>query len=325
MSYGKMPMKNQIMRINENEIPSEILDPNIAVIGYGLLGRPVALCLRDSGHNVKIGLRENSLNIEKALDDDFNVLSIEDSCHKTNAIFLLVPDDIQADVFNEKIVKNIETGSILVLAHGYSFLYEKIRVPKGIDAVVIAPHGPGKALRELFLSGTGLAAQIAIYVDSSGRAKSRALALARSLGHDKSGIGMTSVNDEVIMDHFAEQMVLCGGVVELMRTAFKTLVDAGYDPREAFESVVRELKYTVDLIHEHGPAGLYSRISKSALAGSIINGRQAIGIDAETRMKKVLDMIQSGEFQRGFEELTKGDWNSTAESEIERIEKDFNL
>ena len=311
------------MRIDNNEIPRGILDPTVAVIGYGLLGCPIALCLRDSGHDVRIGLRENSPNIKKAREDGFAVLSIDASCRKANAIFLLIPDDVQAEVFNERILNNIGIGGILILAHGYSFLYEKIQIPKGIDAVVIAPHGPGKALRELYLSGKGLAAQIAIHADSTGQAKSRALALARSLGHDKGGIGITSVRDEVIMDHFAEQMVLCGGVVELMRAAYKTLVDAGYDSHEAYESIVRELKYTVEIIHEHGPGGLYRRISKSALAGSMINGPKAVGDDVEVRMKRVLDSIQSGEFQKRFEELSKEDWPPKADDEIKRLENDF--
>ena len=309
------------MKISTEDIPHKILDRNIAIIGYGPLAHAIALCLRDSGHKVSIGLRDGSRNIQIAQDDGFPVAAIKEAASIADAVFLLIPDDIQSEVFREHISQNLRKGSILVLAHGYSFLYKKIELPDGIDGVVIAPHGPGKALRELYLTGNGLACEIAIHKDSTGNAKSRALALARSLGFDKGGIHETTVMDEVTMDNFSEQMVLCGGVVELMRAAYRTLIDAGYDPESAYESVVRELKYTVDIIYERGPEGLYEIISKSAFIGSILNGKIAVGDDVIKRMKSVLDEIRAGEFEKKFR--AHAERISDLEHFIEQLKRDF--
>jgi len=309
------------MKINQEEIPKKILDSNIAIIGYGPIARAIALCLRDSGLKVSIGLRNGSQNIQNAKDDGFSVATIKEAVSIADAVFLLIPDDVQGDVFKEHISQSMRKGSILVLAHGYSFLYEKIELPDGIDGVVIAPHGPGKALRELYLSGSGLACEIAIYQDSTGNASNRAIALARSLGFDKGGLRITSVADEVIMDQFSEQMVLCGGVVELMRAAYRTLIDAGYDPESAYESVVRELKYTIDIMHDYGPEGLFLIISKSALIGSILNGKMAVGDDVMKRMKSVLDEIRAGEFEKKFRSYAER--LPDLEHFIEQLKRDF--
>jgi ketol-acid reductoisomerase len=307
------------MKLFTDDIPDEIRDRKILIIGYGLLGQPVALCLRDFGHTVKVGLREKSKNSEKAKSDGFSILSMGDGSEWADAVFLLIPDDVQAKVYEKHIKGRMKEDSILVLAHGYSLLYKKLTPDEKIDVVVIAPHGPGSALRDLFLEGKGLAAQVAVFQDYTCDAETRALLLAKAMGHDRGGIKLTSVRNEVIMDHFAEQMVLCGGVVELMRAAYKTLVDSGYDPDSAYESVVRELKYTVDIIHDVGPDGLYDKISKSALIGSILHGKDALGGDVEKRMKKILKQIEAGKFMDEFEAISK----EKSQGEIDRFKREL--
>jgi ketol-acid reductoisomerase len=307
------------MKLFSDDIPDEIRDRKILVIGYGLLGQPTALCLRDSGHTVKIGLREKSKSHGKVISVGFPVLSIGDETEWADAVFLLIPDDVQARVYEKHLKGRMKEDSILVLAHGYSLLYEKLVPDEKIDIVVIAPHGPGSALRELFTSGKGLAAQVAVFQNCTGDAETRGLLLARSMGHDRGGIKLTSVRNEVIMDHFAEQMVLCGGVVELMRAAYKTLVDSGYDSDSAYESIVRELKYTVDIIHDVGPDGLYDKISKSALIGSVLHGKDAVGSDVEKRMKKILKQIETGKFMEEFETISK----EKSHGEIERSKREL--
>ncbi|MBU1024260.1 ketol-acid reductoisomerase [bacterium] len=298
-------------------------DQKIAVVGYGLLGRPIAMCLRDSGLQVRIGMRRDSENTQKAKDDKFDAGLVEDVATWANVVFLLIPDDQQGEVYSESLDSTMQDGSILILAHGYSFLYSKIIPKENIDAVVLAPHGPGNALRESFLEGSGLAAQIAVHQDASGQALSRTLEIARFLGHDKGGIRICSVREEVVMDHFAEQMVLCGGVVELMRAAYKTLVDGGYDPESAYESIVKELQYTVDLIHEYGPGGMLKHISKSALAGSLWYGKAAVGEDVLKRMRDMLEKIEDGEFKSKFEKLSQADSEDILSEKLKEIEDDF--
>lgn len=307
------------MKLFTDDIPEEIRDKKILIVGYGLLGQPVALCLRDSGHTVKVGLREKSKSRGRAISEGFQVLPMGDEIKWADAVFLLIPDDVQAKVYEKYLKGRMKEDSILVLAHGYSLLYEKLIPDEKIDVVVIAPHGPGSALRELFTQGKGLSAQVAVFQDYTSDSETRALLLAKSMGHDKGGIKLTSVRNEVIMDHFAEQMVLCGGVVELMRAAFITLVDSGYDPDSAYESVVRELKYTVDIIHDAGPDGLYDKISKSALVGSVMHGKDAVGSDAEKRMKKTLKQIEAGKFMEEFEAISK----EKSPEEIDRFKKEL--
>ena len=295
----------------------------IAVVGYGLLGRPIAMCLRDSGCQVRIGIRKDSENIQNAKDDKFDVGLIEDVALWADAVYLLIPDDVQGEVYTESLDSSMQDGSILILGHGYSFLYSKIVPKENIDATVLAPHGPGNALRELYLAGKGLAAQIAVHQDSTSKALDRTLEIAKLLGHDKGGIRVCSVRGEVVMDHFVEQMVLCGGVVELMRAAYKTLVDGGYDPESAYESVVKELKYTVDLIYEYGPDGMLGHISKSALAGSLWYGKIAVGEDVLKRMNDLLERIEDGEFKNKFEKLSKIESDNILTEKLENIKDDF--
>ena len=311
------------MRVNPENIPEGIRDKKIAIIGYGLLGRPVAHCLRDSNHEVRIGLRENSGSINAVTGDGFEHGTIDEVASWADGVFLLIPDDRQGAVYATKLETSMRDGSMLVLAHGFAFLYSRITPGETIDAVVIAPHGPGNALRDLYSKGKGLAAQVAVHQDSSGMAETRALMLARSLGHDKGGIRITSVKDEVVMDLFAEQMVLCGGVVELMRAAYRTLVDAGYDSESAYESVVRELKYTVDIIHQHGPHGMLRRISKSALVGSLFHGELAVGDDVLDRMKNLLERIEKGDFKKRLDSLSTTENESNLHQMIDKIEEDF--
>lgn len=311
------------MRIDPANIPDGIRDKNIAIIGYGLLGRPVAQCLRDSGHDVRIGLRENSSSIQLVEKDNFKHGKISDISSWADVVFLLIPDDIQGTVYKSELETSMRDNAMLVLAHGFAFLHLGIIPKSSIDAVVIAPHGPGIALRKLYVEGKGLAAQVAIHQDSSGQSEVRALMLACSLGYDKGGVSICSVREEVVMDLFAEQMVLCGGVVELMRAAYTTLVDAGYDSESAYESVVRELKYTVDLIHEHGPDGMLKRISKTALVGSLLYGKTAVGDDVSDRMKHLLDKIEKGEVKDNLDRLASKENDSDLNKMIDKIEKDF--
>jgi ketol-acid reductoisomerase len=311
------------MRINVEKIPPGIRDMKVGIIGYGLLGKPVAECLRDSGHDVKIGLRSGSRSFEDAKTDGFETASVEDIAIWSDAVFLYIPDDQQGKVYNENIDRHMNENAMLVMAHGYSLCYNELTPRADIDVVIIAPHGPGQALREFYLKGKGIAAQVAISQDHTGDAEIRALMLAKSLGHHLGGISITSARDEVVMDHFSEQIVLCGGIVELMRTAYQTLVNAGYDPESAYESVVRELKYTVDIIYNAGPSGLLHHVSKSALIGSLLYGPDAVGSDARQRIKQALDRIENGEFYKIFKAIISGKEEFDIEKRITGIKDDF--
>lgn len=268
----------------------------IAVLGYGSQGHAHALNLRDSGMDVRIGLYAGSRSWERAEKDGLRVLSVFDACKEADLIMVLVPDQVQAALYEAEIAPNLNHGKTLAFAHGFNIHYNQIVPPKEVDVIMIAPKGPGHMLRRLYLEGQGVPNLIAIYQDYSGRAKEVALAYSKAIGGCRAGVLETTFAEETETDLFGEQAVLCGGVSELIRMGFQTLVEAGYAPEIAYFECLHELKLIVDLINEGGLSGMYHSVSDTAEYGGLTRGPEVIGSAAKQAMQKILRDVQTGAF-----------------------------
>jgi len=270
----------------------------IAIIGYGNQGRAHALNLRDSGLNVIVGARKEGASWGKAKDEGFNVMEIADAAREAHVISMLTPDQVMPQVYNESVSENLSAGKALVFAHGFNIHYKQIVPPPFVDVCLVAPKGPGAQLRALYEEGKGLPALVAVEQDYTGNAMQIALAYAKGLGAGRAAVIETTFAEETETDLFGEQVVLCGGCTELIRAAFETLVEAGYQPEVAYFECLHELKLIVDLIHREGITGMRKRISDTAEYGDITRGKRVIGEASRQAMKQILREIQSGEFAR---------------------------
>ena len=268
----------------------------VAIMGYGSQGHAHALNLKESGVKVVVGLRPESSSCARAREAGLTVMSVAEAAKAGDFIMMLVPDEKQADIYAEEIAPNLAEGNVLMFAHGFNIHFKQIVPPKGVDVIMVAPKGPGHTVRSHYQEGKGVPSLIAIEQDASGKAKEYALAYACGIGAGRAGIIETTFKDETETDLFGEQAVLCGGVTELMKAGFDTLVEAGYAPEMAYFECVHEMKLIVDLINSGGFAAMRYSISDTAEYGDYRTGTRIITEDTRKEMKKVLHEIQNGTF-----------------------------
>ena len=277
---------------------SKLDGKTVAILGYGSQGHAHALNLKDSGVDVVVGLREDSSSVEKAKADGLRVTSIADAASEGDVVMVLLPDEKQAEVWESEIRDGIAPGNLLMFAHGFSIHFDQIDPGSEVDVGMAAPKGPGHLVRRQYVEGNGVPGLVAVHQDASGEARDMVLAYARGIGCTRAGVIETSFKDETETDLFGEQAVLCGGVTELVRAGYETLVDAGYDPRLAYFECLHELKLIVDLMYEKGISGMRYSISNTAEYGDLTRGRRIIGEPTREAMKQILGEIQSGDFAR---------------------------
>ena len=272
----------------------------IAIIGYGSQGHAHALNAKESGCNVIIGLYEGSKSWAKAEAQGFEVYTAAEAAKKADIIMILINDELQADLYKKDIEPNLEAGNMLMFAHGFAIHFGQIIPPADVDVTMIAPKGPGHTVRSEYLEGKGVPCLVAVAQDATGKAQEMALAYGAGIGGSRAGILETTFRTETETDLFGEQAVLCGGVCALMQAGFETLVEAGYDPRNAYFECIHEMKLIVDLIYQSGFAGMRYSISNTAEYGDYITGPKIITEDTKKAMKKVLSDIQDGSFAKEF-------------------------
>ena len=272
----------------------------IAVIGYGSQGHAHALNAKESGCNVIIGLYKGSKSWAKAEAQGFKVYTAAEAAKKADVIMILINDELQAAMYKKDIEPNLEPGNMLMFAHGFNIHFNQIIPPKDVDVTMIAPKGPGHTVRSEYQAGKGVPCLVAVHQDATGKALQMALAYAAAIGGANAGVLETTFRTETETDLFGEQAVLCGGVCALMQAGFETLVEAGYDPRNAYFECIHEMKLIVDLIYQSGFAGMRYSISNTAEYGDYITGPKLITEETKKTMKKILKDIQDGTFAKDF-------------------------
>ena len=274
-----------------------IKNKKVCIVGYGSQGRAHAMNLKDSGaKDIVVALREGSATTKKAEADGFTVMSVADAAKVSDLMMMAAPDELQAGIWKDSIAQNIKSGAAIAFAHGLNVHFNLIEPGKDIDVVMIAPKGPGHTVRGEYLKGGGVPCLIAIDQDASGNAHDLALSYACGVGGGRSGVIETTFQEECETDLFGEQAVLCGGVVELIRAGFETLVEAGYAPEMAYFECLHEVKLIVDLIYEGGIANMNYSISNTAEWGEYVSGPRVITADTKAVMKDILTDIQTGRF-----------------------------
>src|SRR5665213_1625111 len=275
---------------------SLIADRKVAVLGYGSQGHAHALNLRDSGIDVRVGLREGSSSRAKAEGAGLRVLSIADAAKEADLVMILLPDTDQASVYDAEIAPNLVEGDAVFFAHGFNIRFATISPAPGLDVAMVAPKGPGHLVRRTYTEGGGVPCLIAVDQDASGHAMELALAYADAIGATRAGVLETTFTEETETDLFGEQVVLCGGLTALVTAGFETLVDAGYQPESAYFECLHELKLIVDLMYEQGIAGMRYSISDTAEYGDLTRGPRVINQAVKDEMRTILDEIQDGRF-----------------------------
>ena len=276
--------------------PGLLKGKKIAVLGYGSQGHAHALNLKDSGCDVRVGLREDSASIAKAEAEGLKVTSIEAAAQEADIIMMLLPDTEQKHIYETSIVQHLSAGKTLLFAHGFNIRFDLIVPPEDIDVAMVAPKGPGHLVRRTYTEGGGVPALIAVHQDASGSAKAVALAYAHAIGATRAGVLETTFVEETETDLFGEQAVLCGGVTALVRAGFETLVEAGYSEESAYFECLHELKLIVDLMYEQGITGMRYSVSDTAEYGDLTRGSRIINEQVKAEMKEVLNEIQDGRF-----------------------------
>ena len=272
----------------------------IAVIGYGSQGHAQALNAKESGCNVIIGLYEGSKSWKRAEEQGFKVYTAAEAAKQADVIMILINDEKQAALYKESIEPNLEAGNMLMFSHGFNIHFGQIVPPADVDVTMIAPKAPGHTVRSEYQAGKGTPCLIAVHQDATGKAQEKALAYALAIGGARAGVLETTFRTETETDLFGEQAVLCGGVGALMQAGFETLVEAGYDPRNAYFECIHEMKLIVDLIYQSGFAGMRYSISNTAEYGDYVTGPKIITEDTKKAMKKILADIQDGTFAKDF-------------------------
>lgn len=285
----------------------EVKNKKIAVLGYGSQGRAWALNLRDSGLNVTVGLEREGNSWKQAEREGFKPTYTDEAVKNADIVIFLLPDMVQRHVYLEKVKPYLKEGMDLVFAHGFNIHYRLIEPPKYVDVYMVAPKGPGPTVREFYVKGGGVPSLVAVYQNYSGRAMQKALAIAKGIGSTRAGVIETTFKEETETDLFGEQTTLVGGIMELMRSAFKTLVDLGYQPEVAYFETINEMKMIVDLIYEKGFTGMLKAVSETAKYGGFTSGKYVINEDVRKRMLEVAQKIRSGKFaEEWIEEYNKG-------------------
>ena len=270
----------------------------VAIIGYGSQGHAHALNLTDSGVSVVVGLRPDSSSVAKAREHGLTVMEPADAASEGAVVMMLVPDELHRQVWEAGVRDGLAPGNLLLFGHGFSIHYGEVEAPPEVDVALVAPKGPGHLVRRQFLEGSGVPGLVAVHQDATGSALATTLAYAKGIGCTRAGVIETTFKEETETDLFGEQAVLCGGVTELVRAGYETLVDAGYDSRLAYFECLHELKLIVDLMYEKGIAGMRYSISNTAEYGDMTRGKRVISEATREAMKKILADIQSGDFAR---------------------------
>jgi len=300
----------------------------VAIIGYGIQGRSQSLNLKDSGIDIIVSELEGTPNYEQALKDGFKPVGAGEAAKNADVVQILTQDHVQAMVYNKAIAPNLEEGNALVFSHGFNIHFKQIVPPENIDVFMIAPKGPGALVRRMYEEGKGVPCLVAIFQEHTGKALEIALAYAKGIGGTRAGVIETTFAEETETDLFGEQTVLCGGVTELIKAGFETLVEAGYQPEIAYFECLHELKLITDLIYQYGMQGMRKRVSDTAEYGDYTRGRRIINEATRKEMKKILDEVKSGQFAKewidenkagrsNFEDMRKKD----SEHMIEKVGK----
>ena len=294
----------------------------IAVIGYGSQGHAHARNLHDSGIKTVVGLRKESPFWNRAKEDGLEVLTVEEASKKADIIMILVPDDKQRTLYENEIRPHLLPGNALAFGHGFNIHFGQVVPPQSVDVFMVAPKGPGHLVRRTYEQGAGVPCLLAIQQNATGKAREIALAYAKGIGGARAGVLETSFREETETDLFGEQVVLCGGVTELIRAGFDTLVEAGYNPDLAYFECLHELKLIVDLIYEGGIGNMRYSISTTAAYGDVTRGSRIITDKTRKEMKKILKEIQSGQFAREFileNQANRPVFNSRLKSDSEHM------
>ncbi len=278
--------------------PSVITSRKVAIIGYGSQGHAHALNLRDSGVDVRVGLRPGSPSWAKAEAAGLRVLSSVEAASEADVIMMLAPDTAQQEIYKDAVEANLRPGDVLMFAHGFNIRFGLIDPPEGVDVAMVAPKGPGHLVRRTYEGGGGVPALLAVERDATGKAKALGLSYAWGIGATRAGVLETTFKEETETDLFGEQVVLCGGLTSLIKAGFDTLVEAGYQPESAYFECLHEVKLIVDLIYEHGITGMRYSISTTAEYGDMTRGPRLINESVRAEMKQILADIQSGAFAR---------------------------
>lgn len=292
----------------------------VAVLGYGSQGHAHASNLRDSGVDVVVGLYEGSKSWKTAEDAGFIVKISAEAAKEADVIMMLIPDTKQKKVYEESVRDNLKEGDSLAFAHGFNIRYDQINPPKNVDVFMVAPKGPGHLVRRVYQDGKGVPALFAVYQDYTGEARTLALSYAKGIGATRAGVIETTFTEETETDLFGEQAVLCGGVTELIKAGWETLVDAGYQKEIAYFECLHEMKLIVDLFYEGGFETMRHSISDTAEYGDYVVGKRIINENTRKEMKQVLTEIQNGEFASNWiEENEKGrpNFNRTRQDELD--------
>jgi ketol-acid reductoisomerase len=285
---------------------SIITGKTIAVLGYGIQGRAWALNMRDSGLKVIVGVRPGK-SFDLAKQEGFEVYSVTDAVRRADVIAVLLPDMVQPSVWREEIEPNLKPGATVIFAHGFNIRFGLIKPPANVDVVLIAPKAPGRAVRDEFVKGWGVPALVAVHQDYTGNALKTALAVAKANGFTRVGVIETTFAEETETDLIGEQTVLVGGLMELIRKGFETMVELGYQPEVAYFEVLNEAKLIMDLIWEKGLTGMLLGVSETARYGGLTVGPQVINDDVKKRMKEAAERVRSGEFAKEWvEEYSRG-------------------
>jgi ketol-acid reductoisomerase len=287
--------------LNEKDVdPKVIQGLKVAIIGYGSQGHAHALNLMDSGVDVRVGLREGSKNWKIAEDHGLKVTTMDQAAEEADVIMILIPDEIQKDVYKEHIEKHLKPGNTLAFAHGFNIHYGYIKAPEGVNVIMAAPKGPGHIVRRQFTEGSGVPDLACVQQDATGNAWDIVLSYCWALGGARAGIIKATFAEETEEDLFGEQAVLCGGLVSLVTTGFQTLVDAGYPPELAYFECYHEMKMIVDLMYESGIHFMNYSISNTAEYGEYYAGPMVINEESKKAMDVILKRIQNGEFAKEF-------------------------
>ncbi|MBJ8007780.1 MULTISPECIES: ketol-acid reductoisomerase [Bacillus] len=284
----------------EKDVTVNVLkEKKVAIIGYGSQGHAHAQNLRDNGFDVVVGLRKGK-SWDKAKEDGFSVYTVAEAAEKADVVMILLPDELQPEVYEAEIAPNLQAGNSLVFAHGFNVHFDQVKPPANVDVFLVAPKGPGHLVRRTFAEGGAVPALFAVYQDATGVATEKALSYADGIGATRAGVLETTFKEETETDLFGEQAVLCGGVTALVKAGFETLVDAGYQPELAYFECLHELKLIVDLMYEGGLENMRYSVSDTAQWGDFVSGTRVVTEDTKKAMGEVLAEIQDGTFARGW-------------------------
>ena len=309
---------------------AHLKDKTIAILGYGSQGHAQAQNLKDSGCNVIVGQRPGSPNYDLAVSHGFEPMSVADAAKQADMINVLLPDEVQADIYKDHIRDNLSPGNVLMCSHGFNIHFEQVVPPAGVDALLVAPKGPGHLVRSEFEKGGGVPCLIALGDGASDETRKLGLAYAKAIGGTRAGVIETSIAEETETDLFGEQVVLCGGVSELVKAGFETLVEAGYQPEMAYFECLHELKLIVDLFYEGGLSYMRYSVSNTAEYGDYTRGPRIVTDETRAEKKKILKEIQTGQFARDWILENKGGAASfkatrrrDRENELERVGREL--